>query len=451
MAHTSVGTGYLDGILIPSPLLYHKRSRELLGRSLEDDINAELAKTFSLACGQDVPEPDFESYKTFDAVAEASTTSIDQPGFIAARLPVMQPSMPDLRPSRNIPYPPWVEQSKQTSSLSTWPSRLTNTTTTTPVGASLLKLDSNTIVAKPSRSGMPANSRRKESLAFTDLVFPRLNVLNHCSDSRNKVTSLGLWEPPAKKPKFIDDDPVTILQRWTTFENAILHPKRIETGSPTWDRRCRAFNIEQADDIARHSLRVASSAPSTAAVAMCPTSTCMALVPARLYEHQCICWPRRPTHEPEYSLASYPIFGSPLVLGRGLDNKLKMTDWVEGLGFGRQHRPRCPLATDVTTSFDEDFKVASESEPADAPSTACPHGLRPASESFGTPPVEVEDDEGYFTCQESGSEIGVDEARSDDEWADWDWEPVMLEHMQHAGATNGEEADMDVFGVEWGF
>lgn len=452
IAHTLVGTGYLDGIKIPSPLLYHKRSRELLERSSDDDINAELAKTFSLTCGRDIPEPEFESYKPFDEIAEGGTPPIDQPGFIASRLPVIELSMTNFRPSRNIPHPPWVEQSRQMSSSSTWPSILTNTTTTTPVGASRLKSESGTTVTRPSCSVMPAKSQQQKSLALTDLVFPRLNLPNHCLDSLNKVTSPDLWEPPAKKPEFIEDDPVTVFQRWTAFENAILHPKRVESPSSTLDRGCRAFYSNRVDDIAPHSLHVASPAPSTAEVAVCPTSTCMALVLARLYEHQYIWWPRRAAHEPEYSLGSYPILGTPLFPGLGLDNMLEMTKWVEVLGFERQHRPRCPLATDTTTSFDEDFKVASETEPGDVPSRACSHGFRCTSESSETPSVEIEDDEGYFTCQESGSETGVDEAAlSDDEWADWDWEPEMLEQMQNAGASNDEDADVDVFGIGWEF
>ena len=52
---------FLKGYTIPSPLLYHHESREALG-SIDDD-EFDLAKSFTIACGQEPPSPDFQSYK----------------------------------------------------------------------------------------------------------------------------------------------------------------------------------------------------------------------------------------------------------------------------------------------------------------------------------------------------------------------------------------------------
>ena len=272
-----------------------------------------------------------------------------------------------------------------------------------------------------------------------------------CLWSLNKFTPSGLWQPSADKSAFIDDDPVTVFKRWTAFENAILHPKTVDGALSTADQGLLAVNSCPAEELTSKDLQSATSMPLDIEVAACPTSTCMALVPARLYEFQYTGWPRRPTLEPEYSSGSYPILGFPLTVGPGLDKLLEMSKWVEELGFEIQHQPRCPLATDITSSFDEDFRVASEAEPGDVSKSGHVDESSSTTSLTETPAIEV-DDEGYFTCQESGSEIGVEEATlSDDEWADWDWEHDLQDNMATEGGSNNEEADLDVFGIGWGF
>ena len=435
-----VDTGYLDDIKIPSPLLYHQRSRELLQSSSDDDINAELAKSFSLTCGRNMPEPGFESYRPLDDTAVTGKPSTNQHTFGAARLPILKPDMADSAASRNIPHPPWVEQPMHVSTSPMCPQILTTTNTLTLVG-------SDATIIGPSRSAMHSNSHNQKSLPSTDLVYPRPGMPDRCVESLNKAISSGLWEPSATKPEFIDDDPVIIFRRWTAFENAVRPPKKANVASPTADRSIHVANSNLGEGFGLNGEGVASSITCTTKMAACPTSTCLAVVPAHLYEHQYIGWPGRLDCQPGYTLGNYSILGSALKPTPDSDDVMKLANWVEELGFEGQHMRECPLATDITSSFDEDFKVAAEVESCEVGMVIASDISVLASEPIEGPAVEV-DDEGYFTCEDSGSEIGVEEATlSDDEWADWDWEPELHGHNNNEDAANNE--DLDMFGIGW--
>ena len=185
-------SGYLDGIKIPSPLLYHKRSRELLERSSDDDINAELTRTFLLTCGRDLPEPDFESYKPVDYDAANPTPVLEQRDFVAARLPLMMPSLSESAGSRNIPHPPWIEQPVFLSSSSTTSHVLSTTDTSTPTLSNRSRSDSDATVIGPQRLAPHDLARSPQSFTCTDLVFPKLNMPARCVDDTSNARSSGL-------------------------------------------------------------------------------------------------------------------------------------------------------------------------------------------------------------------------------------------------------------------
>ena len=73
----------LDVIGIPSPLLYHKMSRETIGDSTPTSCreSTDAPTCFVNACGQDPPSPDFFSYKTVSPIEEP---------FVTAALPKMK-------------------------------------------------------------------------------------------------------------------------------------------------------------------------------------------------------------------------------------------------------------------------------------------------------------------------------------------------------------------------
>ena len=89
---------YFDNLgPIPSPLLYHKESREALPGIDEDEFD--LARELAIACGQECPEPDFECFKSdplsepadaqLNAGDKSHSIAYDEQEFVGAALPDM--------------------------------------------------------------------------------------------------------------------------------------------------------------------------------------------------------------------------------------------------------------------------------------------------------------------------------------------------------------------------
>ena len=420
-------SGYLDGIKIPSPLLYHKRSRELLERSSDYDINAELTKTFLLTCGRDVPEPDFESYKLFDDEAVSPLVSEK---FVAAALPKMGSDLTDSCWSRNIPHAPWIEHTSFTvpEPYMTIPSK-----SHFGLGATTRR-----------RSDSGATVIRHERLAScddllscngpsstTNFVFPTLPMNNDLLQEPQPACTPQSAKATTTTTGFIDDDAETVCKRWAAFEDAIKRftPSAtvpIAAGTPRQVATYKSDILHQtaASDFVDQPM---------IDVAACPTSTCTALVPARLYEHQFLGWPKRISTQPEYEVTNYPILRASLTGVSDEDKALKMVRWIQELGFDNQHKPRCSVPDDVKASFDEDFKVSldDEASPLNTAATS-------PSELVDASPSDAHD-EGYFTCAESDVEVLVDEApESDADWTDWSW-PTEDEEQDGGG--------VDIFGI----
>lgn len=101
--HDTEGHRSLLDHSIPSPYLYRRASREaLLGL---DDRSVDLAKSFAIACGQDVPDPDFTSYKEDPKDWKVAVYHTEEPRtiqpmlydeytFIGAALPNMSRAVP---------------------------------------------------------------------------------------------------------------------------------------------------------------------------------------------------------------------------------------------------------------------------------------------------------------------------------------------------------------------
>ena len=220
-----------------------------------------------------------------------------------------------------------------------------------------------------------------------------------------------------------------------------------DQASATGYRDTISTGSDSPEDALLNSERSIKLTPDTTEVAACATSTCTALVPARLYEHQYVGWPGRSVHQSAYHLNGYPILCSPVDTRPSSDTVLRLAEWAEQLGFEKHHVPKCPVATDVASSFDEDFRNSLEARPSDIRTLPEPGDVTAATQSAEGSPVEV-GDEDYFTCQESASEIGMEEATlSDDEWADWDWDTEVQDTVQKEDPASNE--DTDAFTLWW--
>ena len=447
-AQFPTSTSCLDDISIPSPLLYHKRSRELLARSWEDDIPGELTRLFVLKCGQDLPEPDFESYKLFDETTATPSAVPEQQAFVAARLPVIDSK---LRGLRNIPHPPWIQQSSRLPSGSTSPLLRATTGSSTPKASSHMTSSSNATVIGPKmkRSTTYDYEQPLQNLTSSDLIFPTLTMSGQCVDSPIEARSFGLWDSPSKKPQFIDDDPDIIFKRWSAFEQIINQPKDDFQPCEPADQSRKASKGKWS---AGATSEIDSPTSPEAKANVRPPVGCMDLVPARLYTSQFIGWPSRVSYQPDYHMASYPTLRAPVSGDSDANQILKMARWLEDFGYGKMRVPKLLVAADLRSSFDEDFKTTPDPEPIDAELIHHSDVTVSPSEATDSPPVDVRD-EGYFTCQESGSEIGVEESTlSDDDWPEWDWEPEdQDQEKDNLASKEDTDFDSDPFGIGWGF
>jgi hypothetical protein len=384
-------SGFLDGIKIPSPLLYHRRSRELLTRSSDSDINAELAKTFLLDCGQNPPEPDFESYKVFDDAVDAPITITAPDPTTTVELQTSNTGLGERFPFYNIPWAPWIVPSAPTASLVTPP--IVNAVQGTSVRGSLSESTATVIAQRRLLSSGHESS---------------LEGLNSAETSPRTQLAPSVESDQLKSPTdFIDDDPFTVFKRWTAFEEAIRKPCQSET------------------TVARNSAsRLLSGTMAPAAregvAAPCPTSaiaapTCLALVPARLYQHQYLSWPRQLLYEPEYKKNVDVDSQSPVL------QSFDTNHWLQAKGhtspspfYNSRRRADHSASEESVSSFDEDFKIPIEED------IVTKTKLEPFLE-----PNEIlgEEDEGYVTARENEAEVVYEEVlgSGSESWEDWTW------------------------------
>lgn len=434
---TTSGSGYLDGIKIPSPLLYHKRSQELLSRSSNEDITAELAKTFLLTCGRDIPEPDFESYKPVDeTLLDVSTRSPEQESFLPAALPLMGSGLRQSLSFRNIPRAPWIEESAQHTNDKATASDLSSALATKKNHSpSRSRSDSDTTVIGRQRSSY-SNGFPADSTSSTALIFPKLPIPAKLTADAHQARRLGLWEQSAIRHEFVEDDPVTVFKWWTAFEQMLQNGRTSFQG----------FNSSQPTLGGINGYAVPRRSISTVVKPTAPLQArCTALVPARLYRQDYLGWPKRPCDKPDYQIDNYPILGTFESSGMDTDNVLRVPKWVTELEIKKEDVPKFSNPSDAMGSFDEDFKVSFEDDLQDILGDVIAGEADPPMEASASPLVDVED-EGYFTAQESGSEIGAEEAvQSEDEWAEWDWK----QEEQEQGESDGEDHKVGLVGMEW--
>lgn len=279
--------------------------------------------------------------------------------------------------------------------------------------------------SKPMHSG---HEPRSESWKASKL--PALDVLPGLAQQTQSGDS-----DRTERTDFIDDNPITVLRRWNAFENAIRKPLRIDTKSSPG---VSISLLKEAIDV-EHGQGSGSHTTSS-------LSTCMALVPARLYEHQYFGWPRRSTHEPEYKSYSYPILQSSVLQTLSTPSWLKMQSWVQRLNLDNRRDLPCSVTDDTRSSFDEHFKVPIEDDDLRGSQSGSHNDADSLSPSSVIEAIEIED-EGYVIAQESTTEIAHEDAFEidDESWDNWTWD----EDEWQEGKQSCNDTNVDVLGHGW--
>jgi hypothetical protein len=396
-------SGYLDSIKIPSPLLYHRRSRELLTRSSDSDINAELTKTFLLNCGQDPPEPDFESYKAFDDTADEPASITNPEPTTTTDLQLSNTGLGERFPFYNIPWAPWIVPyvPQQTDVSLVSPS-----TVTTVQGTSARNSLSDATATAPVIA-----QRRPPSFGHEASVGVGTPV--ETSTCTKLVTRVETDQSRAAS-EFVDDDPFTLFKRWTAFEEAIRNPCKSET-TVAQKSFLRSLTGAMAP--------IVREDPAACQTYTIPAPKCLALVPARLYRHQYMSWPRQLLYEPEYKKNLCYDFQSPVL------QSFDTTDWLQSRKDTRpmpvcssRRRAGHSVSEESVSSFDEDFKIPIEEDVATKAERDLFFDNGP-TESLKEHEILEEEDEGYVTARETEAEVTYEEVLGSDNesWEDWTW------------------------------
>ena len=398
-AQRSSVPNYLGGVRIPSPLLYHRRSREqMLAKSSDEDISNEIAKSFWREFGQEKPQPDFVSYKAGEASPEPQTE--DAPTFSPAMLPLMGSSLTQSNDAAS-----WGSEDSIRSWMSRYSSHGDNYPTPPPI-----KTTTNTISCViPDRCRrLPFPTKR---LGSCDFIFPELSL---SGKSPNNSSLSGRTQGRA----FLDDNADTIERAWKRFEEAV---QMRQSTSPLldilkpWNQSSSYFN---------------SNLATLVDVSACPTPSCMAVVPARLYERQYLGWPRRQQEGNQVDMVPVASTSSPEDVEA--EKIQEMIVWLKDFGFEDKHETDCPVAAGISLPWSTDLLDFSDAEGVEVvPDERLGVEAAPIEQSASPTLIDGED-EGYFTCGEvenDGFEIArTIEVDAGDEW-DWvvDLESQLIE------------------------
>ncbi|RMZ92314.1 hypothetical protein DV736_g444, partial [Chaetothyriales sp. CBS 134916] len=408
---------YFDGIRIPSPLLYHRRSREqLLTQSSDAGVRDEIEKSFLLTYGREQPSPDFESYKVVDLELKSgeleTASSIDN----AEAKPTVDRALKQRGGLAfyNIPRPPWLAQSCQLigQRFSTPPEILHQHASARPACSSAPPILTTTNIFSIRQLGIPCNG----ILAHNLNVGQDGNLFSTGRDSVPPVSDVTTspscfvdysqqWRPERKTgTEFIDDDPEEVSRRWQAFENAVcnLTRKPCFSEETVIARPSRTLQQRQCFDFTGN-----------------PARECMALVPARLYRQQYIGWPLTSVH-------SYHAVQPKPDEDGDMDMVCKAAEWISELGSGaRQAKERAADGGKSRESsvFGLEQIFDADSGRSEAPIPRHHHAAgSPAAVATSASTESESFDEGYCTGE---SMVNIDWAETsasndDDEWEQWD-------------------------------
>lgn len=357
---TSQGRGrtpQLNDVEIPSPLLYHKDGHSLF--ALQDDrIGGDLLNTF------DLTRPSSADTK-------------------------MQESMQTDAAFRNVPQPPWVLPSRQTSPAVT-----------------------------PPDTGIPEPPHLESKTFSSSLVDPEVNY-SHLGTPMDLTTMPSERRETSAKSlrlfNFIEDDPKTVERMWVAFEAAVSHSTALDESS--------SWSFSPRDNQSERKTAFPTMSCENVDIASCPTSACTALVPARLFHQKYTNWPQQSMQVERENVLS--LVGA---IPHQMPRDSLLTKWFYEAGLTKDHVRGCQHATNRDTTLTNEKKQ--------------PQNDTVVKEIFlesedrnneTTPTVQAPE---HDSAYESASEIMQEDAQwSDDEWADFDWDEDT--------AWKFEDEDMD--------
>lgn len=368
----------LNDVNIPSPLLYHKKSRDLFTLS-EDNSEGGSLNGCPLNLSQRV---DLSL-----SPAEGDCTIQPCPSTMACDQGAMQIQ----NGFRNIPQPPWILPSKEASP------------TSTPTEVNPCK----TVDAKSDKALVDDGD--------LNLVFSTLSEANAAPTCKFSLID---------ETSFIEDHPQTIERMWVASEAGIGNPQEHNQHS-SWQHSSWSFSPRAnfSASTPQSSESTDLTTPKTVDIAVCSTPTCTALVPARLYHHQYLGWPQWQIRG--YQDAVYSLVGARVPPGIPVNSFLP--NWCVETGLESKHGETCTSAADWASareaagSAGDNFAVE-EVGPESDNQEAAEHSLQTDD--------SVSD---LDWTSESASEILWKEAMwSDDEWAGFDWDKDLTSEVDGA-------------------
>ncbi|KPI43298.1 uncharacterized protein AB675_6950 [Cyphellophora attinorum] len=434
----------LNDIRIPSPLLYHKESRQAFNLP-DDSLEEERIQAFLRSCGQALPDPAIWSDQS--ATAKTGGTGIQSkstPTVGHQDLSVLHSNDPPTEGAgelfRNVPEPPWTICS---SIFNTQLARRGSS------GQRPVPIETTSDIYRSSKEmRVTVYQRRLEDLwtPFTanasDASNPTSPSLDECMEMIDTGRPVQRDGSPASTPMdLIDDDPETIERMWDAFESTIC-------GSDT-DTMALARTAPPRSTIDRPRERLDSDATIIPEIdiAVCSAPDCTALVPASLYRQSVELQLDRP-----YNAVSFArkfagadrctLWPSPSSVG--------LSTWLKDLGIEQEHTPNCDMGKHESSAYrvvmNELLQSANRSNDANGndeiANSAASFGLTSLFEEFedttayaapvttnvkemnvqtATSPSDADDD-GYFSSHVSDDEIAHSEAAfSEVEW-DFDWD-----------------------------
>ena len=156
-------------------------------------------------------------------------------------------------------------------------------------------------------------------------------------------------------------------------------------------------------------------------VSACPTPSCMAVVPARLYERQYLGWPRRQQEGNQDDIVPVASTSSPE--DAEAEKIQEMLAWLKDFGLEDRHEVDCPLGAESSLPWCTNLLDLSDAEGVEVePDKTLGVEVAPIEAESASPTLIDGEDEGYFTCGEVEND-GFEIARTieDDAGDEWDW------------------------------
>ena len=395
---------YLSDVRIPSPLLYHRRSREqILAKPSDEEISSEIARSFWREFGQDKPRPDFVSYRAADPSPEPQGNLTSN--FSPASLPFIGTSLIQSRNAASL---------DPEDSIRSWMSQYSThglDDPTTPV----IKTTTNPVscVTPNQCNSLSYTTKRLKSC---DFIFPEVSLpgqLPNTSVSPKKTSDRA----------FLDDNADIIERAWKRFEAAV---QMRQSASPL---------LEILKSGKQPSSYFNSNLASLVDVSVCPTPSCMAVVPARLYERQYLGWSRRQQEGNHDDIV--PVASTSTPQDNEAEKAQEMILWLQDFGFDDKHETDCPVAAETNLPWSTDLFDSLDSQNVDE---TLGTEATPTEAESATPTLIDGEDEDYLTCGEAGDD-GFEFARTieGDDGDEWDW--VVDLESQLIEETHGEWDD----------